>query len=518
MKKCLSLLLALALIFTCVPAIQFQVDAAAVTSGTCGDNLTWVLNEEGTLTISGTGAMMEAFLWDGSIPWDAYRSQIKKVVVQPGATTIGSYMFADCSNLTAVELPEGIASINYCAFWNCYNLTDINLPSTLKYIDGEAFVSCKIKTLEIPEGVTAIYDSAFRNSGIEYVTIPASVTTISSWAFSSGSLKAITVHPDNAKFCSDANGALFSKDMTVLYQSVNINGLYVVPNTVKTIYDGAFECAYNLTGIVLPAGLAEICFTAFDGCNKLKDVYYAGTQEQKDSIIISEGLNDPIFSATWHYEVEASYQNGDAQYCGTLQEALQSATGTVTLFADVVADAVVLKPGVTLNLNGCNLTADLVVAMNGAKVTGNGLLKIAKGNLVLDQDNGGVIPVWNGTDGYVFTGVTFQQMTKTADNGAAQYIFLPTFTNADAAALMADGGLGNELKIQVCMTWDNGQSQQFYTYSDELVKKVFDGTGKWVFDLKVTGIAGIDDMVVQAVVVTNSGALAGNHSSALAAN
>ena len=148
--------------------------------------------------------------------------------------------------------------------------------------------------------------------------------------------------------------------------------------------------------------------------------------------------------------------------------------------------------------------------MNGATIldgdancASGGLLKVAKYNLILTSNNEqGIIPVWNGTDGYIFTRVTFQQMAKPAGTDAAQYIFLPTFSNAEAAALMADGSTDNELNIQVCMTWNNGQSQQFYTYSDDLVKQVFDGTGKWVFDLKVTGIAGITDMVVSPVVTT----------------
>ena len=213
-------------------------------------------------------------------------------------------------------------------------------------------------------------------------------------------------------------------------------------------------------------------------------------------------------------------------YYSTVEGALANATGgTIKLLADVTAGAVVLEPGVTLDLNGHTLTADVLIALNGAAVTdggtactGGGLLKVAKNSLMMGAENGnGVIPVWNGVDGYVFTKVTFQQMARTAGSGAAQYIFLPTFSNAEAAALMADGGTDNGLKFKVGLTWSDGQCQQFYTYSDELVKQVFDGTGRWVFSLNITGIAGITDMVASATIVTDSYAQAASTNTAVTA-
>ena len=197
-------------------------------------------------------------------------------------------------------------------------------------------------------------------------------------------------------------------------------------------------------------------------------------------------------------------------FYGSLEEALAAATeGTLTLQADVEAGIIVVKPDVTLDLNGYTLSADMLVAMKGATVcdSGSGLLKIAKDALALDQDNGnGVIALWNGIDGYVFTYVDFQQTTGKADTGNARYIFLPSFSNAKAAALLADGGLDNGLTIKVGLTWADGQCQQYYTYSDALVMQVYDGTGSLAFDLTVTGISGITDMVASPIVVTTSGA------------
>ena len=198
----------------------------------------------------------------------------------------------------------------------------------------------------------------------------------------------------------------------------------------------------------------------------------------------------------------------------TFEDALAAVNnGTLVLLADVEANSVIVKPGVMLDLNGYTLTTDLLIAMNGAIVTdggadciGGGSLKIAKANLVLAQDNGGVIPVWNGADGYVFTKVSYQQLARTAGEGAAQYIFLPAFSNADAATLLANGGADNGVHVKVGLNWNDGQCQQFYTYQDTLVEQVFSSGGKLVFSLTITGIAGITDMTASAVLVTDSGA------------
>ena len=227
------------------------------------------------------------------------------------------------------------------------------------------------------------------------------------------------------------------------------------------------------------------------------------------SLVVGESVvpETPVCSVTSNGEETVTYDS--------LEEALAETTsGTIKLLMDATADTILLKPDVTLDLNGYTLTADSVIVFNGAAITdggnnctGGGLLKVPEENLGFMRENGqGVIPVWNGVDGYVFTKVSYQQLAMAAGSGAAQYIFLPTFSNAEASALMADGGVDNGVQIKVSLNWGNGQSQQFYTYSDDLVQKVFDGTGRWVFSLTVTGISGITDMTASAVVVTDCGA------------
>ena len=223
--------------------------------------------------------------------------------------------------------------------------------------------------------------------------------------------------------------------------------------------------------------------------------------------------------------VEHTYdKNGTAvtDTYNSLEEALSAAaSGTVVLQSDVSAETLVVKPNVTLDLGGYTLYADALIAMDGAVVTDSkncGSLKITKENLILAEDNGNVIPVWNGEDGYLFTQVEFMEMAQSAAAGAAGYIFLPVFSNAEASTLLADGGADNGLKLKVSLVWNAGRSQQLYTYDDGFVEQVFASEGSLAFSLTVTGIAGIADMTASAVMVTDSGAQAAAVGTQLTAN
>ena len=133
-----------------------------VASGTCGKNLNWKLDTEGTLTISGTGDM-NRFPWDEA-SWQAYCNQIKTVTIKDGVTSIGDYAFNRCSNLGAIDLPDSVVDIRYGAFYGCSSLTDINIPGGVISIASSLFEGCSdLKCITIPAGVTAIGSFAFQN-------------------------------------------------------------------------------------------------------------------------------------------------------------------------------------------------------------------------------------------------------------------------------------------------------------------------------------------------------------------
>ena len=75
-------------------------------SGFCGtedSNVNWSLDEEGTLYITGEGAMAS---WESEadVPWVQYRSQIKEIQIEDGVTSVGAYAFCNCSGLSTVTI------------------------------------------------------------------------------------------------------------------------------------------------------------------------------------------------------------------------------------------------------------------------------------------------------------------------------------------------------------------------------------------------------------------------------
>ena len=75
-------------------------------AGFCGtedSNVNWSLDEEGTLHITGEGAMAS---WESEadVPWVQYRSQIKEIQIEDGVTSVGAYAFCNCSGLSTVTI------------------------------------------------------------------------------------------------------------------------------------------------------------------------------------------------------------------------------------------------------------------------------------------------------------------------------------------------------------------------------------------------------------------------------
>ena len=130
-------------------------------SGSCGENVTWTLTADGTLTISGTGAMTD-YTYDSRSPWYSCRTYIKRVVIQQGVRAIGDHAFWDCSGLTSVTIPEGVTSIGGDAFSGCAALTSVEIPNGVTAIGGSTFSNCiRLAKVTIPKSVTSIGKNAF---------------------------------------------------------------------------------------------------------------------------------------------------------------------------------------------------------------------------------------------------------------------------------------------------------------------------------------------------------------------
>ena len=297
-KRIFSFVLAVLMIASLLPATALAVDI--VDSGTCGakgSNLTWTLDSEGVLTISGSGGMHD---YDGpsSPPWYRSRSMVKSAVIADGVTSIGESAFENCRSLTSVTIPNSVTSIGWSAFFYCKSLTSVTIPDSVTSVGAYAFLGCtsltsvtipnsvtsiggcafdecwSLTSVTIPDSVTSIGDSAFAScTSLTSVTIPDSVTSIGGGAFAwCTSLTGIWVTEGNSHYSSDASGVLFSKDKTTLVQYPGAFAAYAIPDSVTSIGAGAFGGCTSLTSVTIPDSVTSIGQHAFNGCRSLTSV------------------------------------------------------------------------------------------------------------------------------------------------------------------------------------------------------------------------------------------------------
>ena len=146
------------------------------TDGTCGEQVEWEL-VNGVMTISGEGPMDNYDSYN-TPPWEMRKLEIQELVVEAGVTTIGSYAFMGCSNLSSMTLPEGIEEIGDYAFSECNFNGDIILPDGLERIDNYVFSSCTFNRIVIPDTVTEFGDCIIWNSYGKECILPKNIKEI----------------------------------------------------------------------------------------------------------------------------------------------------------------------------------------------------------------------------------------------------------------------------------------------------------------------------------------------------
>ena len=276
-KRIISLLLALVLAATLLPVQAWG--ATVVASGDCGDqgdNVTWVLDSDGVLTINGEGKIKDysyvSHVRSPNTPWYKNRNEIKNIVVSGNITYIGNYAFYNCNKAENISLSSNITSIGDYAFSDCSGITSISLPSGVRLIGEKAFASCSdLDNFTIPDSVTSIGTQAFYGCyTLTSIRIPSRVEAIGDGAFADcRKLKEISVDTNNRNFLSD-NGILFSKDRSSIlsYPIEKDDSRYEIPNGTKYIRGYAF---YNsdLADILIPDSVTFIGDHAFSRCLKL---------------------------------------------------------------------------------------------------------------------------------------------------------------------------------------------------------------------------------------------------------
>lgn len=169
---------------------------------------------------------------------------------------VGAAAFREDTALQSIRLPGTVRRIASDAFRDCERLTDIVFPSALESIGACAFLNCTmLPQIVLPASVHTVGDRAFGNcERVQVIELPDGLTTISSYTFGG---------------CASVPSA-------------------ILPNGLTTIENGAFAGCISLRWIGVPTSLTSIDEDAFAACDELKDVYYAGTQEQYRRISLSK--------------------------------------------------------------------------------------------------------------------------------------------------------------------------------------------------------------------------------------
>ena len=240
------------LLIVCAAALPALANAAS--SGECGPALTWTLDDNGLMTISGTGPMDSFYAL-------ADHKDIIRLFIKEGVTTIGDFAFESCTNMKSVSLPNSLTSIGKEAFHKCASLESVTIPSSVTFLGTGAFRECKgLTRVVLPNSVTVIRDKTFyycnhltditipstvTSIGLQAfgscarltsIVIPASVTTVDTSAFSvCASLKSVTVLNDATSFGS----WVFSdcpSDMVIYCRAGSRAEQYAIDNDINVAY------------------------------------------------------------------------------------------------------------------------------------------------------------------------------------------------------------------------------------------------------------------------------------------
>lgn len=317
-------------------------DGDILPHGNCGDNLTWEIDDNGTLIVSGTGEMYDYGYHEARALWSRHADSIKNIVIGSGVTSIGKETFVYCENITSVTIPASVTSIGDYAFGRCNKLSTVNYGGnadkwnaisigdgntnltganinyagiTWTYNNGTLTISgtgdvedynnssapwydhrYDTTKIVISNGVTGIGEGAFCYfTELTSVSLPGSLKSIGAYAFRGcSSLKSVVI-PDSVT--SIGEGAFYR--CTALATAT-------VSNSVSRISYGTFMSCENLISVTIPNSVKSIGEKAFYNCGSLTDVYYKGSTAQWNAVMV--GLdNDSLQNANIYFVHTHSY-------------------------------------------------------------------------------------------------------------------------------------------------------------------------------------------------------------------
>jgi len=243
MKK--ILLISIILILAAYSNAQNIID-----QGTCGTSLTWVLTDDGRMTIGGSGNMTN-YTTTSNPPWNSYLSQITSLQIGSSVTSIGNYAFYGCTAIPELILPSAVTSIGQNAFQSCsslHKLTILDASSSLyMYVNKStttygSFYNCPIDTIYYGRNITQSSStgsftsvSTLFGTAVKSLTFGNSVTDVAQYAF---------------------------------YGCTQLTPL-TLPGSVTTIYAYAFYGCSAIPELTIPSAVTSIGQNAFQGCSSL---------------------------------------------------------------------------------------------------------------------------------------------------------------------------------------------------------------------------------------------------------
>lgn len=237
-------------------------------------------------------------------------ANITKLVIPSSINKIGIAAFANCTRLEEVvfeqggdlkEIPQGtfgydaslrkitfsdsIETIGYCTFLECKSLAAVNLPKNLKRITERAFEDCYyLSEVTLHEGLESIGYLAFYNCALKEIIIPDSVRDV-----------VVPVTDEDGNIVTDKDGSpqtrtVYGVDYGAFHTCRALKKA-VVGSGITLIRAGVFGFCDKLEEVYIPSSVQKIegvylengKFTsghAFQNCNSLKIINYAGTSEE----------------------------------------------------------------------------------------------------------------------------------------------------------------------------------------------------------------------------------------------
>ena len=207
---------------------------------------------------------------------------LKSVVIGNVVTSIGGYVFSDCSGLSSLTIGNSVTSIGDNAFNRCTGLTSIEFNAeNCKRIGSQAFYGCKVSIIRIGENVKKIPANAFSSfSSLASVHI----SDLEAWYnIDFGDKYANPLYyANNLYLNNELITELLIPDNVTAIKAYAFSGCSItsitIPNSVTSIGDGAFS-GCSITSMTIPNSVTSIGDGAFDGCISLEDLYIEDSED-----------------------------------------------------------------------------------------------------------------------------------------------------------------------------------------------------------------------------------------------